>query len=416
MTYIDPRRVSVVDILLMYVVAKIQLTATEYRVAVSRYGTINDWLDREGSPLRGLVRLMYPQGSMATGCAISSSLDNDEYDIDIIAELAAALAHLSPREVLDLLYIAIKGERGSRYFDVTTRHTRCVTVNYSGMHLDVTPALLLPRGEDRTSHIFHSKAEEHPSRDRKIVANPWGFAEWFKRQTPAEPGGALSLAKASDAVPVMDQPKLFERSLPLMALQLVKRWRNKRYDKRGCRWPPSVFLACMVGEGSGALMAAGRSRVSLYEELRAHVDAILAELRRCQAAHRLVRRVNPACGEDVLTDRWPGGLGDQATLIADLEDFQAKLASLGTGIDLAAKTRILSDLFGERVTNLAVDAYQDRLDQEARGGGLLHAAGTGRLLSGAPAILPARPKGGVQQAPRHTSYGDAATAWPRRKR
>lgn len=407
MTYIDPRRISVADVLLMDVVRKIQLTKTEYDLAVARYGTINDWLDREGSPLRGLVDLMYPQGSMAMGSTISSSLENDEYDIDIMTELSARLAGWTPREVLNTLYVAIRGEKGSRYYDMTERNTRCVTVRYTDMHLDVTPAMLIRGAAARTSIIFHSKLEEHPSKDKRIVANPWGFAEWFKGQTPAEPGSTVTMAKASDAVPVQEQPNLFERSLPVMALQLIKRWRNKKYDKRDCRWPPSVLLACMVGEQSGLALAVGLSRHSLYDELRAHVAAILTEMQRCQAEWRLIRRVNPACTQDVLTDRWPGDLGDQATVIADLEDFSVKLAALGTDIPLERKAALLSDLFGERVTRLALEAFQERLDREFRSTGLLHAtgAGSGRLLPAAPAVIPAVPRSGVQQAPRHTFYG-----------
>lgn len=417
MTYFDPRRFSVVDLLLADVVRKIQLTKTEYDLAVARYGTINDWLDREGSPLRGLVNLMYPQGSMAMGCTISSSLENDEYDIDIMAELSARLAGWTPREVLDTLYMAIRAEKGSRYYDRVVRNTRCVTVNYADMHLDVTPSMLIGGATARTSIIFHSKLEEHPSRDKRVIANPWGFAEWFRRNTPSEAGSFVSLAKASDAVPVQEQPSLLERSLPLMALQLIKRWRNKKYDRRDCRWPPSVLLACMVGEQSGLAMAAHQPRFSLYDELRAHVAAILAEMRRCQAEGQLVQRVNPECREDVFTDRWPEGFEDQATFISDLEDFNAKLVLLGTDIPLERKTALLSDLFGERVMRLAMDAFQERLDRESRGSGLLHATGvgSGRLLPAAPTIVPAMPRSGVQQAPKHTFYGGEVSQWPRRR-
>lgn len=416
MTYIDPRRLSVVDMLLMGVVAKIQLTRTEYDKAVERYGTINDWLDREGSPLQGLVDLMYPQGSMAMGCTITSSLENDEYDIDIMAELSRRLAGWPPRDVLDTLYMAIRGEKGSRYYDMTVRNTRCVTVHYSDMHLDVTPSLLVAGSAERTSLIFHSKREEPPEQDKRIVANPWGFAEWFKRQTPSEPGGVVSLAKASEAIPVQEQPQLFERSLPVMALQLLKRWRNKRYDKRDCRWPPSVLLACVVGEGSAVLLASGRTRLSIYDELRGHVFAILSELQQLQRQNRLVHRANPSCPQDVLTDRWPATLADQGRFIADLEDFHGKLGLLGTNIALQQKTELLADLFGERVTRLAVDAFQERLDSEARGSGLVHAMGSGRLLSGAPPIVSAAPRSGAQQAPRHTSFGSDPATWPRQAR
>ncbi len=142
---------SPVDLLLADIAIRIQLTPTDYDKAVERYETINDWLDRPGSPLRGRVVLMYPQGSMAIGATIASKLKTDEFDIDIIAELDLP-ADTDPDIVLDILFESIRGEPGSRYYGKTERRNRCVTVSYAdGMHLDVTPAILLPRSLPKTS-------------------------------------------------------------------------------------------------------------------------------------------------------------------------------------------------------------------------------------------------------------------------
>jgi hypothetical protein len=83
-----------------------------------------------------LVALMYPQGSMAIGAAIARASDREEYDIDVIVALMIA-RDSDPEVVLDALYHAIRGAPGSRYYDKTTRHTRCVCVTYEdGMHID----------------------------------------------------------------------------------------------------------------------------------------------------------------------------------------------------------------------------------------------------------------------------------------
>ena len=58
----------------------------------------------------------------------------------------------APAIALNILYHSIRGERGSRYYDMTTRNTRCVTVNYAdAMHLDITPAVLLAARQPKTS-------------------------------------------------------------------------------------------------------------------------------------------------------------------------------------------------------------------------------------------------------------------------
>ena len=86
--------------------------------------------------------------------------DREEYDIDVIVALLIA-RNSDPEVVLDALYHAVRGEPGSRYYDKTTRHTRCVCVTYQdGMHIDLTPAVLVDEREPRTSVIFHSKPED----------------------------------------------------------------------------------------------------------------------------------------------------------------------------------------------------------------------------------------------------------------
>ena len=99
------------DILLADVAIHVQLSRTDYNKAVDRYQTINDWIERDGSPLKDLVQLFYPQGSMAIGATIASKLKTDEFDIDLVAQLGLPKDVL-PHKPLDLLFKAIRGEPG----------------------------------------------------------------------------------------------------------------------------------------------------------------------------------------------------------------------------------------------------------------------------------------------------------------
>ena len=132
---------------------------------------MRDWIDRPGSPLHGLVALMYPQGSMAIGATIARASDREEYDIDVIVALLIA-RDSDPEVVLDALYHAIRGEPGSRYYDKTTRHTRCVCVTYEdGMHIDLTPAVLVTEREPRTQRDLPQQAGG-PERCRSSGCSP----------------------------------------------------------------------------------------------------------------------------------------------------------------------------------------------------------------------------------------------------
>jgi hypothetical protein len=133
---------STVDVMLADLAIRIQLSPTDYQLAVDHYQAINEWLERDDSPLAGLVQDFYPQGGFAIGATVARHSSDDEFDIDVMADLAFP-ADVDPELPLATLHAAIRGERGSRYHLKTDRKSRCSTVKYDGMHLDVTPTVRL---------------------------------------------------------------------------------------------------------------------------------------------------------------------------------------------------------------------------------------------------------------------------------
>lgn len=235
------------DALLADVAIRVQLSRTDYSKAVSWYEAINNCIERDGSPLKDRVELFYPQGSMAIGATIASKLRNDEFDIDVIAQLDLPFDVL-PREPLDLLYEAIRGVPGSRYYGMAKRRTRCVTVDYSDdMHIDVTPVLRMRGTRERQSLLFHHRPETPGNPGYSLVANPYGFAEWFKTNTPPDHAFAgifeerareyeyLTIMDEAASDPVPLQEPLLRKSKAVVVLQLLKRWRNVQYDARQCQ-------------------------------------------------------------------------------------------------------------------------------------------------------------------------------------
>ena len=241
-----PGDLTPLDAMLAEIALRIQLSPTDHGKAVSRYEVVSDWIDRPDSPLHGRVELTYPQGSMAIGATTARSSERDEHDIDAMAQLSLH-RDIDPELALSLLERSIRGERGSLYHDMAVRRTRCVTVQYAdGMHLDVTPAVLLSELRERTSFIFHSKPQDPRVAKQSLYANPWGFAEWFIARTPAAADVAFAdyfeqrsleemrlrmLAEAA-AEPVPDRLPAYRKSRALIALQLIKRNRNLRYESR----------------------------------------------------------------------------------------------------------------------------------------------------------------------------------------
>ena len=393
------------DILLADVAIRVQLNKTDYDKAVLRYETVNKWIERDESPLKDRVQLFYTQGSMAIGATIASKLRTDEFDIDVVAQLDL-LTNVSPQEALDLLFEAIRGKPGSRYYEMAKRRTRCVTIDYSGdMHLDVTPMLRMWGTPERQSWIFHHRPEAPQEPSLRLIANPYGFAEWFKVSTPPDYDFAdifekraqeyehLHAQAEADSDPVPPQEPPFRKSKAVIVLQLLKRWRNVQYDSRQGRRPPSIMIAKTVAD-------AANHTDRLSEELLLQAQHMLSVFRQYHDSGRPVHIVNPVCEQDVLTDRWPGSLQDQALFISDLEDLVHKAEHLVAGCDLEEMKKIMASLFGEVPATAAIKAFNEGIGKDIRDGRSRHDSEKGRLSIPAAITPPvSRP------TPRHNFYG-----------
>lgn len=413
MNYTDPvlREIasySPLDVLLADIAVRIQLTPTDHRLAVGHYHAIHEWLERDDSPLSGSVESFYPQGGFSIGATTARHAEDADFDIDVMVQLTVP-TDSDPEDVLSTLHTAIRGKPGSRYYDKTERKSRCVTVKYDGMHLDVTPAVILPSLEARSSVIFHSKKIATGFQKERLIANPWGFAEWFLKRTPPESAFGQFferqsldyeryLKAESEADPVPDQDPAYRKSSAVIALQLIKRWRNLGYDARhgGLRLPPSVVLAHSV-----ALNANKTS--SLSEELLHQVTCLIAALAAAERNGKTYQAFNPACeAYDELTDRWPEDLNSQRVFIEELRAFAVDIQRLRNGLSLPEMRKTLEKLFGERPAADSVRKFMDSQISADRSGTAAHIPATGTVAAVTSIATPtyARP------TPKTSPWGD----------
>lgn len=396
------------DILLADVAVRIQLSPTEYVTATKHYEVMGEWIDRPGSPLRGMVDGFYAQGGFSTGSTISGHNDRCDYDLDAMAVINWGHG-VDPEHALATLHQAIAGEKGSRYFDKSERKTRCTQVQYTDMHLDVTPSVLIVSMEPKTSFIFHSKPSDPSVPRQRLFANPFGLAEWFNARTRADIAfgsyfeqASLNYARASalakaDTTPVPLQLPAYKKSRQVICLQLIKRWRNIVYDRRhpNLRLPPSVLLTYYVGLHTGG-------ERSLLDELIHQVDGIIITIEAATASGRLVYAQNPTCEHDVLTDRWPGSLDDQKVFLEELRAFARKLYVLKRGVSLDDMRKILEDLFGEKPARDAIAALRQQHVRDNEAGTGLYIPGRGTV----PALGSLAAPASAKVIPHSTPFGD----------
>lgn len=388
---------NTLDLLLVDIAIRVQLSQTAYGKAVRRYEAIREWIEREDSPLAGRVELFYPQGSMAIGSTIASQVTNDEYDLDIVVQIQVPPVW-SAKDVLDALYIAIRGDVGSQYHQMVQRRPRCVTVSYADMHLDLIPMERRLGTPERESDLFHHKAGSSPSSGRCVV-NSFGFAEWFKERTADAGPFGLAFAKRAreyhfalanaDADPVPEQETASEKSLPVIGLQLMKRWRNVCYQDRTTGRPPSVMMTKFAADRAG-------EADNLAEELLHQATHMRDHFHQAEMNGSLIHVVNPACSQDVLSDRWPANRGDQQQFLAHLDGLIRTVQRLRGDHDLDELRGELAALFGEWPARKAIEAFSKQKGNDIR-------KGRNRLQRGTGAI--ALPSMTGAASPKHRFYG-----------
>lgn len=381
--------------LLAEVSIKVELPERLHTLAVERCETLKDHIERSGSPLAGLVDFFYPQGSMATGSTIQSHKRSEGYDIDVVAELRVD-QNVGPATVLDALFLAIRGEKGSRYYDMTKRQTRCVTVEYGGeypMHIDVTPSMLLEQLDPRKSHIFHAKPE-NPTDHKRITINSFAFCEHFNQMNKADPDFMLAYDeramafdaatyKAAESKPVPEHQSVKDgKSAAVVALQLLKRNRNIRYaatDRKDMRMPPSVMLAAFACQQGIPTQSIGQALMHIS-------STVLAALEVAERENRLLHVVNPKCTEDCFTDRWPENRKAQQLYIGDLKLFRQQLQTLMVKeLTLEQARDLLIAMFGETPARAVVQEYMQQMAAHSRS-----VTPSGRVISqvtGVPTVV-----------------------------
>lgn len=396
--------VEPIEQILAEIAIGVQLTSTEDKKARERYEAIRNWIERDGSPLHDRVEEFYPQGSMAIGATIRARRSDEEYDVDIVVQVKYTdTASMDPEKRLNELYEAVRGKKGSRYYDATKKQSRCVTIIYrDGMRLDMVPAKRRWSREEKVSVLPHAPGGSRSPENRNYIGNSFGLAEWFKRQAGkagaygrqfAEFTRQYELAQIhADAdvqeIPEREPPQ--EKGLTVVGLQLIKRFRNEAYKGSTAKPPPSVILARFAGEARG-------QATTLLDELVQQTSIMMGALAECRKNGDLLHMPNPICPEDILTDRWPRNQRDQEIWHSKLQDLEKSLIRLKNGdLSLREIEEVCAKIFGMEVSQKVIAQYADRHSAAVKKGDSTSIGPSGRLL----------PVAGLgMSVPRHTFYG-----------
>ncbi|MHC5234404.1 nucleotidyltransferase domain-containing protein [Brucella sp. LJL56] len=366
-TGIDPFE-DHLDGLLAKIAFILQLPPSFHEKATDRYKAVREYLEGTAA-FQDQIEHFYAQGSMAIDATISTRGTEDEYDIDIVAQLGGRFLTMSPLEILKELERSLNGYRGMR----AVRQTRCVTLGYAdNMHLDITPALRDVGTAERQSRIMHAKGPNTSADDDEIPMNAFGFAQWYKDRTPFElrvheafkrrwqDEGILSTRADAEVDEVDEQADFVVKNTATLALQLLKRYRNIIYAGRSGRMPPSVMLAYYAG-----LMAMPGLRLS--DMLIRICEAIVHDIEVAETKGMLLHVENPCYSKDIFTDRWPSDRSQQVGFSNDLKSLLEGLRRARKGLLMPDALRDwLRETFGDLVVTEAVRRLSEATGKSVR--------------------------------------------------
>jgi len=399
------------DAILAQIAFNIQLPPSLHAKAVSRYEAVRRHLEATTFFADGIEHF-YPQGSMAIDATISTRGTDDEYDIDIIAQLAAKYRQLGPLGVLKALEAAL----ADYPVQMVIRQTRCVTLIYGDrMHLDISAAFREHGTQERRSHIMHAKGPNRSSEDCEVPTNAYGFVELYKARTPVETAVSDAFRRRwddhdrlradADVDDVPNQTPFVVKNMATLALQLVKRYRNITHDRkrRAGRMAPSILLADYASRSSSP----GRT---LSDALISLCNLLIADIRRASMLGRTLSVFNATWDQDEFTDRWPESIEQQNAFADDLLHLVTVVSLIREGkLDPVDVPNGLRRLFGDFVVTEAIRKTAQELGGNIQQGNQGYTRTGGILVPAAAAastLAVSRAAAAPVSGSRHTFFGD----------
>jgi hypothetical protein len=361
-----------IDALLRGTCEELQLPSSRYEQAVDRYEAVCNWLEVDGSAVAAFAPTIYPQGSMRVGTTVKP-FGRDEYDLDFVCEFRFPATKLqSPLQLLKLLELRLRQHEA--YRAVLEIKNRCVRLNYANeFHMDILPACPDPSGGGSCLFVPDRKSQTWKH------SNPKGYADWFESRCEL----ALKLLMErrrlmAKAEPIPPQEAAEEKAILKRVVQLLKRWRDIRYQREPKLAPISMVLTTMAAQAYG-----GEQTVT--EALTSALNSFLSQI--ASSAPR-VYVLNPANPKEDLSERWNDAAQYRSFVdgIRELHEGWNK-ALAATGIQNVSNN--LEHVFGDPVRTAV--KQQARAFQELREKSALRVATTGLLTPAATIGVAVRP-------------------------
>lgn len=331
----------------------LDISPAEHECVTSRYTELGRELDLHWSTTHG-HNVISPQGSFLLGTVVRNIHRNDDVDIDCVALRDIDKLSTTQAELKADVGAAARKYASKPHSDApkVTQCTRCWTLTWSGMHLDILPAI--PNRDDGGTNILITDREVR----RWLDSNPAGYAAWFRNRMRDELIAERVIL--SKRLEVEDVPEWRVKTTLQQAVQALKRHRDIYFTDHLEDRPPSIIITTLAA-------LAYRGRGELYDVLRDITATMGGHLVREGGRWVLT---NPAQNDENFADSWASDPHRAANFFEWLEDAQSAFADLGRRPGLDRTVPLLAEAFGDRFAKAASKSLGGSIYQAGQHGQL----------------------------------------------
>ncbi|WP_206057420.1 nucleotidyltransferase [Nitratireductor sp. XY-223] len=270
MTIHEKKKAETHDDVLEAIAEAIDIPPSQYEAAVSRYESLGNWLDRNGSTIAQYDPEIAPQGSFLLGTVTRPLGDGEEYDVDLICVLKATKKDFTPKGLKEAVGHEVKlYAKAQSMSNRPEEGRRCWTLHYADdaqFHMDVLPSLpdaqthqllLERRGHTALAHDQSLTGQAIAITDWTLpqyelitedwpVSNPLGYAAWFRGRMVAQLTEQKEryLKRQMVTASVDDIPDYKVKTPLQRAIQLLKRHRDSTFGDNEHK-PISIIITTL---------------------------------------------------------------------------------------------------------------------------------------------------------------------------
>ncbi len=231
------------DMILRQIAKELDITEEKYTKAVDSYKAVGTYLSNH---INSDVDI-FSQGSFRLGTVIKPLSDEEDYDIDLVCKINKYYS--DPKLLKNEVGQALKdSDRYSKMLQEEGK--RCWTLKYSDeaqYHMDILPAI-----NDITYNIDKklkiTNKDENTGIYKFTTTNPEAYFEWFNERQYEEKQRLLENYAYQTKQKIEDVPEYKVKTTLQVALQILKRYRDKKFENNPENKPISIILTTIMAK------------------------------------------------------------------------------------------------------------------------------------------------------------------------